>query len=171
MRVSTLLPRASDRSGFPRPYRSLFKSQRILTGYKSYTCVTCLWVGSDSCWPYEWVTFTMSCPQEPCSAPPVDTRLCLLLWSRLILIWSSFSVDFFCFPQHYCLFQEIMPAHAVPGIGQLLVKGLGHSTLLPGRVTASSCLFTGKMETQRGNVMSPSSTVRCGESTPPASPI
>lgn len=52
-------------------------------------CVLCCWVSSDSWQTYSWVVSTVSCPQQPCSAP-VDSFPWLLLWRQSISshIWS-----------------------------------------------------------------------------------
>ena len=66
----------------------------------------------------EWVTSTMSCPQQPCSAP-ANSVYGFFYGVSLSHIWSSSAPAAFYFSQHYCLFQTTVSSHDVPKVGQL----------------------------------------------------
>ena len=66
----------------------------------------------------EWVTSTMSCPQQPCSAP-ANSVYGFFYGVNPSHIWSSSAPAAFYFSQHYCLFQTTVSSHDVPKVGQL----------------------------------------------------
>lgn len=95
----------------------------------------CHWVCFDSCWPYERVTSTLSCSQQPYSAP-VDSCLWifflihsisyLLMWHLYEFIPPNTLVFLFSyclrFLQHYCvpfLPQRTLPSHDISKAGKL----------------------------------------------------
>lgn len=77
--------------------------------------IMCHWVGSKSRWPCQWGTPTVSHPHQPCSAAVAHAYdffngIISYLVSLLLMPLP---------PQHYCLFQRILPFHDVPKEGQL----------------------------------------------------
>lgn len=83
--------------------------------------------GSNSWWPWKWVTSTVPCPLLPCSAP-IDSYPWLLLWIQ----FTSCLVFFSCcllFIQTLTSFPKNSPSYDVSEVGQLRLSFLPSAML------------------------------------------
>lgn len=82
----------------------------------------CHWICFDSWWPYERVKSTLSCAQQPSSAPIDSCLRIYFLWIHSISCLVFLFSYYFRYLQHYCvpsLPQRTLPSYDVPRAGKL----------------------------------------------------